>query len=78
MVGGVLVFGAETDAPAVAVTSRDARCSMVNVDPDSATVAPEILKAIVQTNDNYAGIYGTVTRIGQLAVGQRIFLQRTR
>jgi hypothetical protein len=54
---------------------RDIRCSMVNLDPDSASSAPEVLKAIVRVNQNRAGIYGAVTRIGQLAVGQNIFLR---
>jgi MOSC domain-containing protein len=72
--GGVLSFGEGVDAPAVTVTMRDARCSMVNLDPESATPAPEVLKAVVQANRNNAGIYGTVTRIGRLAVGQPIFL----
>ena len=74
-VGGVLSFGAGDDAPAVAVTMRDERCSMVNIDPDTATLAPEVMKAIVRANENHAGIYGTVTRTGQLAVGQSIFLR---
>ncbi len=73
-VGGVLQFGEGDDAPAVAVTIRDARCSMVNLDPDSAKPTPEMLKAVVRTHQNTAGIYGAVTRIGQLAVGQTIFL----
>ena len=73
-VGGVLAFGEGADAPAVAVTMRDLRCSMVNLDPDTACPAPEVMKAIVRANQNYAGIYGTVTRIGRLAVGQSIFL----
>jgi MOSC domain-containing protein len=72
--GGVLSFGEGDNAPAVAVTMRDERCSMVNLDPDSARSTPEVLKAIVRTNQNNAGIYGTVTRIGRLAVGQSIFL----
>jgi hypothetical protein len=54
---------------------RDERCSMVNLDPDSAAPAPEMLKAVVRVHQNTAGIYGTVTRIGQLAVGQTIFLR---
>jgi uncharacterized protein len=74
-VGGVLCFGEGEDAPAIAVTMRDARCSMVNFDPDSAAPAPEVLKAIIRANENNAGIYGTVTRIGRLAVGQPIFLR---
>ena len=73
--GGVLSFGEGDVAPAIAVTMRDERCSMVNLDPDSAQPAPEVLKAIVRTNQNNAGIYGTVTRIGQLAIGQTIFLR---
>jgi len=48
---------------------------MVNLDPDSASSAPEMLKAVVRANQNNAGIYGAVTRIGRLAVGQTIFLR---
>jgi uncharacterized protein YcbX len=74
-VGGVLFFGEGDNAPAVSVTMRDVRCSMVNLDPDSASSAPEVLKAVVRANQNNAGIYGAVTRIGRLAVGQAIFLR---
>ena len=73
-VGGVLSFGEGDDGPPSAVTMRDVRCSMVNFDPDSATPAPEVLKAVVRANQNTAGIYGTVTRTGELAVGQTILL----
>ena len=73
--GGVLSFGEGDDTPAVAVTMRDVRCAMVNLDPDSARPAPEVMKAIVRANDNHAGIYGAVTRIGRLAVGQTVFLR---
>ncbi len=73
-VGGVLTFGDADDAPAVAVTMRDARCVMVNIDPEGGSLAPEVLKAVVRANQNNAGIYGTVTRVGRLAVGRTIFL----
>jgi uncharacterized protein len=73
--GGVLSFGEGDDAPAIAVTMRDERCSMVNLDPDSARPAPEVMKAIVRANQNNAGIYGSVARAGRLAVGQTIFLR---
>jgi len=72
--GGVLSFGEADNAPAIAVTMRDLRCSMVNLDPDTASPAPEMMKAIVRRNQNHAGVYGSVTRIGRLAVGQTIFL----
>ena len=73
--GGVLSFGEGGDAPAIAVTMRDVRCSMVNLDPDSAKPAPEMMKTVVRVHQNTAGIYGTVTRIGRLAVGQTVGLR---
>lgn len=75
-IGGTLSFGEAEDAPTIAVMMRDLRCVMVNFDPDRANPAPEVMKAIVRANENYAGIYGTVTRIGRLAVGQTILLHR--
>jgi hypothetical protein len=74
-VGGALSFGEGNDAPAVAVTMRDLRCAMVNFDPDTAAPAPEMMKAIVRVNQNYAGIYGAVTRIGRVAIGQTVLLR---
>lgn len=73
-VGGVLSFGEGADAPAISVTMRDLRCAMVNLDPDTARPAPEVMKAIVRVNQNNAGIYSTVTRTGEMRLGQTIFL----
>jgi uncharacterized protein YcbX len=74
--GGVLTFGEAEDAPAVTVTMRDLRCVMVNFDPDGGSPTPEVMKAAVRANQNNAGIYVTVTRVGRLAVGQTIVLHR--
>ncbi len=74
-VGGVLSFGDTDAAAAIYVTNWDERCSMVNFDPDSAHANPEVLKVIVRARDNKAGVYGTVTRRGRLAVGQPIFFE---
>jgi hypothetical protein len=73
----VLSFGKkdDDDAPAITVTLCDVRCSMVNLDPYTASPAPEVLKAVVRVHQNTAGIYGAVTRIGRLAVGQTILLR---
>jgi hypothetical protein len=46
------------------------------INPDGGSPAPEVLKAVVRANGNNAGIYGTVTRIGRLSVGQTIVLHR--
>ena len=71
-IGGVLSFGGGADAPAVTVTTRDLRCSMVNYDPDSARPSPAVLKAVVRANAAHAGVYGAVTRVGRLTVGQAV------
>jgi MOSC domain-containing protein len=70
---GMLSFGEASEAAAIAITNHDERCSMVNLDPGSARSSPEVLKAIVRARDNKAGVYGTVTRRGRLAVGQPVF-----
>jgi uncharacterized protein YcbX len=74
-VGGVLSFGEDGGAAAIGITNRDERCAMVNFDPDSGRTSAEVLKAIVRVRNNRAGVYGTVTRCGRLAVGQPIFFQ---
>ena len=76
--GGVLSFGDGDAAAAISVTMRDLRCSMVNIDPDTASSAPEVLKAVVRATQNTAGVYGAVTHIGPVAVGQTLFLHAGR
>jgi hypothetical protein len=48
----------------------------VNIDPDHGTLTPDVLKAAVRIRQNNAGVYGTVTRAGSLAVGQVVQFQR--
>lgn len=47
-VGSDLTFGDGAGSASVALTMRDLRCSMVNLDPDSAASIPEMMKAIVR------------------------------
>ncbi len=69
---GSLSFGDGDAAPTIAVTRRDVRCAMINLDPDTAASTPQVLKAVVRANENTAGIYATVTRIGEISLGQTI------
>jgi hypothetical protein len=73
-VGGRLVFGAEEDGPVVSVTMRDLRCVMINLDPDTAEQDARIMKAAVRLNENNAGVYGSVSRTGEIKVGQPVSL----
>ena len=73
-VGGSLVFGNEDSGPTVNITMRDERCVMINLDPDTAQSDPHIMKTVVRLNDNWAGVYGTVVRTGELSVGDAVRL----
>ena len=69
-VGSTLMFGDEDSGAAIRVTLRDERCVMVNFDPDTAERDSTVMKTVVRMNQNYAGVYGTVVRAGELRVGQ--------
>jgi uncharacterized protein YcbX len=72
-VGSMLSFGSASGA-AVAAVSRDVRCAMINLHPESGETSPEVLKAVVHANDNNAGIYAAAVRAGAIAVGDPVFL----
>lgn len=73
-VGGTLLFGNEEPHPAVSVTRRDLRCSMINLDPDTAVQDPRVMKTVVRLNGNHAGVYGTVLQTGVIRVGDPVRL----
>jgi uncharacterized protein YcbX len=73
-VGGTLLFGDSDSGPAVAVTLRDERCVMVNIDPETGARDARVMKSVVRLNGNYAGVYATVVRTGAIRVGDRVSL----
>jgi MOSC domain-containing protein len=77
-VGRTLVFGEENSGAAIEVTMKDERCVMVNFDPDTAERDSEVMKTVVRLNGNYAGVYGTVVRVGELRVGQVVSAETSR
>jgi uncharacterized protein len=76
-VGRTFSFGEETDGPAVSITLRDKRCMMINLDPDTAEQNVSIMKYVMRLNDNYAGVYASVIRSGNLAIGQKVYAIET-
>ena len=68
-VGRTLVFDG---GPEIAITMRDERCAIINVDPDTAESDPTIFKTIARDHGACAGVYATVTKSGRLVVGQRV------
>ncbi|HYC76150.1 MAG TPA: MOSC domain-containing protein [Planctomycetota bacterium] len=76
-VGKVLVFGdADSAGPAVSVTQRDLRCSMINLDPDTAEQDARVMKTVARLNAAHAGVYATVVRCGAVRVGDRVGVVR--
>jgi len=73
-VGRTLKVGDENNGALIGVTMKDERCVMVNLDPDTAQKDSEVMKTVVRMNNNYAGVYGTVVRAGELRVGQVVTL----
>ena len=73
-VGGTLVFGDTEPRPAVRVTARDVRCTMVNLHPDTGAHDARVMKAVARQNENTAGVYGTVVQTGDIRAGQPVSL----
>ncbi|HXU40059.1 MAG TPA: hypothetical protein VN937_27135 [Blastocatellia bacterium] len=58
----------------MSVTMRDLRCMMVNLDPETGTHDPRVMKTVVRLNKNTAGVYGTVVQTGTIRVGDPVSL----
>ncbi len=58
------------------IDRRDKRCVMVNVDPETATKNPAVLRAIAQERDACLGVYGTTVEPGLIKVGDPIVIER--
>ena len=68
-VGRTLRIGAKT---AIAVVSRDSRCKMITLDPDTAQPNPEVMRRLARDHEGNAGIYGVVLVEGTIRPGDEI------
>jgi uncharacterized protein YcbX len=73
-VGRTLRIGEGEEAPAVSVCTRDVRCVMLNLDPETAVPDARLLKAAVRINENCAGVYATIIKTGPVRVGDALYL----
>ena len=62
------------DETLIGATKRDTRCMMVNLDPESGSQNPRVLKTIAQGHQGKTGIYANVVRPGPIRVGDPIRL----
>jgi uncharacterized protein YcbX len=57
------------------VDQRDRRCVMINVDPDTTTRDPAVLKAVARERGTCVGVYGTTVQPGRVAVGDPVVIE---
>ncbi|MCA1554522.1 MAG: MOSC domain-containing protein [Chloroflexi bacterium] len=67
-VGGIVQIGSAV----IAITKRDKRCMMINLDPESAVQHPEVLRTVVRRHDERVGIYGNVLTPGVIRAGDTV------
>lgn len=72
-VGAVLRIGPAT----MRVDRRDARCAVVNVDPESGQADPAALRAVAQRRESCLGVYGATVHPGRVSVGDPVVLLGT-
>jgi len=72
-IGKAVRFGPESTAT-VAVTMQDIRCGMINLEPGTAVVDPAVLRSVVRTHGNCAGVYGTTFRRGTVSLGDVVYM----
>jgi hypothetical protein len=58
----------------ISVLERDSRCKMITLDPDTAESSPGILRAVAQSHDGMAGVYGAVLVEGTVRKGDIVEL----
>src|SRR6185436_19736624 len=73
-VGRTLRIGEGEDAPVVSICTRDVRCVMLNLDPDTAAADSRLLTAAVRINDNCTGVYATIIKTGTIRAGDALYL----
>ncbi len=58
----------------IAIVKKDPRCVIIGLDPDAATMAPEVLRNVAKKHAGCAGVYAAVLREGDVAAGDPIVL----
>ena len=71
-----LTFGERPDSAKISVNYRTKRCVMIGLEPESGDNSPQILKEVAQTMQACAGVYGTVSKLGNIKVRDTVYLER--
>ena len=69
-----LTFGGP-DSAKIRVSHRTKRCVMINLEPETGEHDARVLKEVARTMQACAGVYGTVSRLGSIKVGDTVYLE---
>ena len=72
-----LTFGNRSDPATINVSHRTKRCVMIGLEPESGENNPKILKEVARTMQACAGVYGSVLKLGNVKVGDTVYLERS-
>ena len=72
--GRGLFFGNREKVSKIRLLKDNVRCVMVNIDPDTQEKSAAVLKEVTKYRDSKAGVYGSTEQIGEIRVGDSIYL----
>lgn len=73
--GASLTFGERPNSAQISVTYRTKRCVMVDLEPISRENSPKVLRHIAETMQACAGVYGVVSRLGTVELGDTVYVE---
>jgi len=72
--GRILTLGTGGSGARVLLSRRDKRCMMINLDPDRAVQTPAVLREVVGSRNQCAGLYAVPVATGVIRVGDPVSL----
>lgn len=74
-INGLLTFGDQRDSARLVIVRPDARCMIINLDPDTVKQTPDVLRTVVSKHARVMGVYGSPAgKEGKIRVGDMVFL----
>ena len=58
----------------IAIVKKDPRCVIINIDPETGTQHPEVLRTVARGHKGCVGVYAAVLREGAVSRGDTVTL----
>jgi hypothetical protein len=77
-IGELLVFGEDDEAARLRVNRKDLRCTVVDLNPQTAAVDADVHAYVVKNRRNFLGAYANIERPGKAKVGDIVYIDARR